>query len=59
MRECTSLADMENYYWKIEMLEIDYKDVVPDKLLITHIDELFTAHSRFAIALNTALKKVS
>jgi hypothetical protein len=47
---------MATLYWQIEELETEFKDAVPDQLLITHIDELFAAHARYAIALQSKLK---
>ena len=56
IQDCNSLKDMATLYWKIEELETEFKDAVPDQLLITHIDELFAAHARYAIALQSKLK---
>jgi hypothetical protein len=56
IRECDILKDMATLYWKIEELETEFKDAIPDQVLITHIDELFAAHARCAIALQSKLK---
>lgn len=45
IRECKSLALLSELYWEIERLEMDYRDTIPDQLLIVHIDELFAFHS--------------
>jgi hypothetical protein len=59
IRECDSLKDMATLYWKIEELETEFKDAIPDQVLITHIDELFAAHARCALALQSKLKIAS
>jgi hypothetical protein len=59
IQDCNSLKDMATLYWKIEELETEFKDAVRDELLITHIDELFAAHTRCALALQSKLKIAS
>jgi hypothetical protein len=46
IRDANDLATMEDLYWDIERFELDYKDLVPDQLLLTHVNELFNAHAR-------------
>lgn len=56
IRECSDLRTMEVLYWDIEQLDIQYRDVVPYNLHCQHINELYEAHTRYALQLNTKLK---
>ena len=44
IREVKSAAELSELYWEIERLEMDYRDAIPDQVLIVHIDELFAYH---------------
>lgn len=54
IRNASSMAELSDLYWEIERLSEDYKDLIPDQLLITHIDELFAYHARTAAQLRKA-----
>ena len=56
IRECTDLAVLSDLWYEIDRLEWDFRDTIPDQLLIVHIDELFAYHAMMAGRLN---KKIS
>lgn len=58
IRECEDMKEMEWLYWKIEEFEEEFKDSVPDQLLITHVDELYAYHTQMALMLRRKLKTV-
>ena len=45
IREVKSAEELSELYWEIERLEMDYRDAIPDQVLIVHIDELFAFHA--------------
>lgn len=45
IRECNDLATLSDFWHDIDRLEWDYRDAIPDQVLITHVDELFAFHA--------------
>ena len=39
---------LSDIYWKIEQFDMDYRDIVPDHLLIKAVNELYDLHTRVA-----------
>lgn len=55
IRVCTDLAILSELWYEIERLEWDYRDAIPDQILIVHIDELFAYHAARAGQLKSVL----
>jgi hypothetical protein len=56
IKECNDLKEMTRLYWQIEEASVEFKDFVPDQLLVEHINELFAAHARYALALKNKIE---
>jgi hypothetical protein len=55
IRVCTDLAVLSDLWYEIERLEWDFRDAIPDQILIVHIDELFAYHAAKAGQLKSVL----
>jgi hypothetical protein len=59
VRECTDLAVLSDLWYEIDRLEWDFRDTIPDQLLIVHIDELFAFHAMRAQQLKKKLVTIN
>jgi len=59
VRECTDLAVLSDLWYEIDRLEWDFRDTIPDQLLIVHIDELFAFHAMKAAQLKKKLVTIN
>ena len=45
IRDCADLATLSDLWYEIDRLDWDFRDAIPDQILIVHIDELFSYHA--------------
>lgn len=55
IRECNDMAVLSDLWYEIDRLDWDYRDAIPDQILIVHVDELFAFHALRAAQLRKSV----